>query len=290
MNARNARNARKDSFGFSILVLLSSVAWGQPGVVDLFADTGRPVARAVEILESRYPGVVITYEDPPYTYPGDSEDVTEQVRKDLREHAPGEAPRVLVPTSSPFTFSHRVAPDTEEPVDWIEALNAMTDAYEVGAAGGRFSVRRTDNGSFHVVPVEVRDENGLWTTQAPVLDALITLSEPEERGIELLRSIVGAVGEATGEQVVVGTIPLTLFGNYRGTLVARSEPARNVLLRLFAEVTKGTTGRLSWRLLYGPDVKYYALNIHSTNAIEPIYDSIPPVTPSDDDRSPFDVE
>src|SRR5262245_54420252 len=51
-------------------------------VVKLSVDDPRPVAKALERLEDKY-GWRITYEDPRYAYPGDIEDVTTKVRKDL---------------------------------------------------------------------------------------------------------------------------------------------------------------------------------------------------------------
>jgi hypothetical protein len=69
----------------------------------LSVDNGRPLAEAILILETRL-RTVINYEDPPYVYRGDMDDVTESVRRDLDKFAPRKAPRVFVPKGGKLEF------------------------------------------------------------------------------------------------------------------------------------------------------------------------------------------
>ena len=59
------------------LALVFSIAGAETRTATV--QDGRPVAKALESLESFY-GVPITYEDPPYVNPGEIADVTAQVR------------------------------------------------------------------------------------------------------------------------------------------------------------------------------------------------------------------
>lgn len=245
------------------LGFVSPIAIGQITRTEITADTGRPVAEAIQLLQSRHPGVVITYEDPRYSFANDLEDVTQQVRRDLHLFPSGRAPKVIVPAGSPLQFDYVVSAETGDPLDWKDSLDRIVATFQAGGYGGRFGVVQVAD-TYHVVPVEVRNANGEWVAQQSVLDAAITLNQKDVSGFELLSAITDDVIRLTGERVTIGTIPPNLFGNYRGSLEADNEPARRVLLRLLADVMEGTTSRLTWQIFYGPDVKYYALNIHAS--------------------------
>jgi len=122
-------------------------------------------------------------------------------------------------------------------------------------SGGRFRVQR-DASAIHVIPTQIRNATGEWTPVQSVLDAPISLQK-EGNGVELLDAITEAIGKVTGQRVLVGTIPVSLFMHYHGVLNA-SGSARDALLQLF----ESTGAKMSWNLLYGPDLKAYALNIN----------------------------
>jgi hypothetical protein len=237
------------------VVVLNVYAQEQQDRRDLHVDDARPVARAIEMLTSRHPGVVVTYEDPRYSYIGDMRDVTSEVRT---QPSRGVARRVLVPFGGSIDLSYHVHSETDAPVDWEATLQAVLESHAVLASGGRFRVEQAGS-IYHVVPTAVRDASGEWADQASVLDALITIPPQELGGIEILTVILEKVTEAAGVRVVMGTIPLNVLINYRGRIEVYAEPARGVL----AKALQGIDESLTWRLLYGPDVKYYALNLRS---------------------------
>lgn len=76
-------------------------------------------------------------------------------------------------------------------------------------------------------------------------------------GTELLKNICQALSVTTNYRVVVGSIPDELFDQHRTSLTASSEPARNVLERLFQEMKTP----LSWQPFYDPSAQWYGLNI-----------------------------
>lgn len=250
------------SFSVStVLFLLMASAQGQAERLHLSIDDPRPVAKAIELLMIEHPGFIATYEDPPYRYREDIRDVTAEVRRDIHLHPAGNVPRVIGPMGGSFDFSYSVRSETGEPADWMEVLQEVLTAHQVGARGGRFRVERSGD-VFHVVPTEVRDGSGVWVGQTSILDELITIPAQEGNGYEMLTAICKAVSDVTGIPVVVGTIPNNLFARHEGLLEADAEPAKEVLLRTLRSIHP----RLTWRLLYGPSRERYALNVRGTPA------------------------
>jgi hypothetical protein len=108
----------------------------------LSVEDGRPLAKAIEVLESRY-GWVITYEDPRYAYSGEIKDVTLSVRRDLDKYKPGEAPKVLVPKGGPLTFDYDVKSDTDLPSSRETVVRELLKAQAVSGKAGRFRLENT---------------------------------------------------------------------------------------------------------------------------------------------------
>lgn len=225
--------------------------------VDLYIDSGRPVAEAIESLAQRYP-TVITYEDPRYEYRDEIKDVTEAVRNPLNQRARTSGHRVLVPSGGSLQLSYDAFVDTGEPVDLVGTLQRILEANESRASGGRFRILESGK-VFHVVPMEIRDVNGVWVRQASVLDTRITLSAQNLQGDQMLNAIVDAITDSTGIEIGLGLDSINLYAKYQGRLEASNEIARDVLLRTLHSISD----RLTWRLLYGPDVKSYGLNVRA---------------------------
>lgn len=218
----------------------------------------RPVAKAIETLEARH-GWVITYEDPPYAHHGDVVDVTAEVRKDLHKFRPGEAPKVLIPKGGALAFEYDLAAASGHAADPAAVVRQLLDAYARGGGAGAF---RLEGGGqvVHVIPAAGRNGAGSVVAHDPVLDAPITLPAEERRGLQTLEAICAAVSQATGAQVIVGTVPVSVFARHRDQHGASGERARDVLLRTLGGVKGG--GKLSWQLFYDPGMKTYVLNIH----------------------------
>jgi hypothetical protein len=87
----------------------------------------------------------------------------------------------------------------------------------------------------------------------------VTLENRERSVFELVEAVVSQVRRATGIAVGLGTVPVNLLVRTQAILGAKSEPARDVLIRAF-----GATGQtLSWHLLCDPGAtKMCALNVH----------------------------
>jgi hypothetical protein len=236
--------------------------------VKLSVKDGRPVAAAVQELISRY-GYVITYEDPRYVFSGDLQDVTTQVRRDLDQFPPGQAPKVIVPADASLTI-HVPSSSTISSKDMAIVLEQLMKAQSISGRGGHFRVERHGE-IFHVLPTEVRDRKGIWAPQASIFDVPISLPMKGRNKDDMLETICEAVSAAAHVKVgfggPVGGISSPSHPQpYR--LGAYNERARNVLMRAFGLLNDPKAGtwfpqQLTWLLFYDFSDKAYSLNIQS---------------------------
>lgn len=230
--------------------------------INLSIEDPRPVAKAVEILEARC-GCIITYEDTQYLHPSEIADVTLQVRKDLDKFPPGQAPKVLIPKPSALALQYdEVA--LKDPGGVAGVVNQLLEAHSARGNAGRFRLE-TDGQTIHVIPTASKNKDGAMIPQASVLDTVIFLPAEERTGMETLEAICRAVSQATNIHVGVGTIPLNLFLRDRYRQEVNSGKARDVLIDLLK--TLQGPNQLSWRLLYDPGDKTFALNIHGVRRL-----------------------
>jgi hypothetical protein len=245
---------------FVILIVSTFLARGREvqgdKTVRVSVEDPRPVAKAITTLEATQ-GWIITYEDPPYAYTGDIEDVTEKVRKDLDKFRPGEAPRVLIPRGGTLSFEYD-AGQTNFPPDPAPIVQRLLAAYAASGGAGEFRIEQVDK-IIHVIPSSIRDRSGRLTQLKSVLDAVIALPAKERTGLQTLEAVCAAISRTVHVRVVVGTVPVELFLRHKDQQRLTGRNARQLLVQLLQSVSNGA--HLSWQLLYGPDVKMYALNI-----------------------------
>lgn len=228
----------------------------------LSAQDPRPLARAVEMLQEKS-GVPVTYEDPLYVHGSEVADVTAAVRRDAANFRAGKAPKVLIPKGGALAVDYDVIPGTDRPADPEAVVRQLVQAHNGGGNAGRFRVERS--GKFiHVIPSEFRNAAGDLAPQPSALDAVISLPEEERSGLQTLKAICDAVGGVTQTKVVPGTIPLNLFMQHHDRRRAVNQKARDVLVALLESTKRGAD--LSWRLLYDPGMRTYALNIRAVPA------------------------
>jgi hypothetical protein len=220
------------------------------GVTTLSAESARPLATAIQLLVDR-DGALITYEDPPYTFKDDLQDVTRDVAKGWAKYVPG---TVIVPMGGKLAVN--VAS-----TDVALVLEQLVQTQSESGTGGRFRVEQTGD-AFHVVPTQVRDHNGNWALSASILDIPISIPTQDRAAQEILDEICKAVSAAAHVRLWIG---MGLGGGLMSTagppqyrLGADYEPARSVLMRALAAVAVDR-GKLTWVLFYGDDS--YALSI-----------------------------
>ena len=128
--------------------------------LSVVVDDSRPVASAIEQLQSRH-GWVITYEDPPYRYYEDLADVTKSVRTDYRP----DSPKAVVPRGGRLSVQY--IDDKTQSANASAAVSALIATHRSLGVGGQFRLRR--NGPvIHVVPSAVRGKTGALEQVVPV--------------------------------------------------------------------------------------------------------------------------
>jgi hypothetical protein len=143
-----------------------------------------------------------------------------------------------------------------EPASVIQKL-IDADARAQGAPG--FGVE-VDGEFVHVFPRKVRDTTGRWTDVSSVLSTRISLDEKDRTLDETLRAITGAILQQRGVTIRLMSGPMRLMLRHRVTLGGTDVSARELLARALL-----STGlKLTWRILYSPGQRLYALNILSS--------------------------
>jgi hypothetical protein len=226
----------------------SSGASQDDQTVTISVNNGRPLASAVEEIEKRS-GRVITYEDPFYLFPADTEDVTLAVRRDGRTE-----PRVLVPRGGPFFFRYPASA-----LDPSAALGKLIEEYNRSGYPGLFRLIRTGD-VYHIVPSERRNRAGAFEPQASLLDTNISISVASRSALEMVKAITDAVSSQVAAKIGVGTVPLNAMLRTHLNGGATAETARTVLSRTLDAIHP----RLSWQLFCDPGpTPTCALNVHA---------------------------
>jgi len=230
------------------LATVASVAAQQASA--LRVDDPRPLAAMVRMLEQRH-GWIVTYEDPPYLFAGDWQDVTGAVRRDGKFEN-----RVLIPAGGPFTFEYagRGASDS------AAMLTALLSAYHASGYPGEFRLVRTEReGVFHIRPARSRTADGTLSRRQSLLEVDVQFAGENRNGLAALQDILAFVGKARKVRLILGTVPVRLLAQATISPPRRSEQAAEAILRIL----EATGHTLSWQLFCDPGVSgVCALNIH----------------------------
>lgn len=218
----------------------------------LSVNDSRPVASAIESLEKRF-GRVITYEDPPFVHPDDILDVTNSVRRDLDQYAPGKAPKVLVPRGGELSFEYGENDSVE-----VVLSHVLSESERVSPST-TFRVEEA-NGLIHVVPQSVKDVNGETLPIRSLLDTTIQIPAEERTGMQMLEAWQDAVSTNSKQRIIIGMVPINILVRYKDNRGFSSQNARDVLTEIL--LRSGKKMKLSWRLFYEPGLQQYAINIH----------------------------
>jgi hypothetical protein len=253
----------------------ASIALALPGItlkaeqavietMRISVDEGRPLAKAVQILELKS-GTPISYEDPPWIY---SDDVvraadTPEGAEILKTHPNFSA---IVPIGGRLDVSLPVDQITGRltlsPADSLQRL--LKDHIDRNNPG-TFRIETLERG-FVVVPVSARDTMGQIVPVRSPLDFPIFFSETERTGVETLQTLLDTASKSSGYRVAIGAIPNHLM-NTRATFGARGETGRDLLIKFNKTHqwsdprNRGIIPQMPWRLLFDPKEKTYYLNL-----------------------------
>lgn len=249
-----------------VTALLGSVAFARLFAADiggaerqLSVSDPRPVAKAIEVLSQRH-GIAVTYEDPPYAFDGDLQDVTAAVARSPLQ--PGH--RVLVPRGGAIQLSYSLSPSTGK-IENPDAVIRKVLATHLANGGSQFDLIRQDD-VFHVVPARVKNSAGVLAPTHSVLATRITLLVQPRSGAQMVDAICNAVSTAK-VRVVVGMAPESALASEQVVEGGTNEPARDILSRSLTQVSKEAERRMGaerqyvWQLLFDPSSKMYFLNL-----------------------------
>jgi hypothetical protein len=231
----------------------------------------RPLAAAVLKVE-QLSGLAVNYEDVPYLFSGDVQDITDQITTPTQKAQGIAGVRVLVPRGGMLSVPILVSSSTRLLADAPSVLNALNAILAVHNASvsspGQFRLTN-NNGVFYVEPTIGHSTTGTSVQVTPVLSTQVTIPLQQINGIEALKLILDQVSKATGvPRIKLGSIPAFTFIRDKIKFSATAEPANQVLSRLFASLySEGSAApvdsqTMSYRLLYEPKEQDYAINIH----------------------------
>jgi len=247
----------------SLLLLTSSISFAQGSVISV--NEPRPLAKAAELLERKY-GVRIAYEDATYAYGGDLVDKTDQKYKQTHPSA-----KVLIPKTGALTIVLPVGLAASEGLgataNPAPTIQTAIETHMANGYPGEFKLISTVNGdAFDIVPTGVRSAAGVVVADRSPLETLISFPNIQRNAMDTLKLICNNVSIATGKTITLGMLPKDL-SQQQIQMGTNAEPARDVLARLFDGRTWADSHniakipKLSWALLYGPDLEIYGLNV-----------------------------
>ncbi|MFN2406266.1 MAG: hypothetical protein ABR594_09430 [Pyrinomonadaceae bacterium] len=179
--------------------------------------------------------------------------MTESVRRDLHEYAPGKAPRVIVPRGGELSFEY----SRNDPIELVLVYLLIEGEHVTPSAA--FRTEET-NGIIHVIPRSVKGLTGETMPVRPILDTPVQLAAQERSGMQLLEAWGDAVSANAKKRIVIGSGPVGTLINYKDDEGISSQNARDALTEILTRIAKGK--KLSWQLLYNPGQQFYVLNIH----------------------------
>jgi hypothetical protein len=232
--------------------LVATVSFGHQAET-ITVDDPRALAKALDIVEGRY-GWIVTYEDPRYVRDADVVDVTKQAR---RSPDPSKGP-ILIPRGGSLTLNFARPPADSSTDQVANLLSSLVMQFEGFGLPGKFTIATTE-GIFHVTPTSISGTDGRPVAQRSILDAVVSLPAQKERtAYSALQVVLGLVGQATGQQVWPGTVPINLLAQSKMEAALEKVTARQMMIRILESTGRG----LSWRLFYDPGLKLYVFNVH----------------------------
>jgi hypothetical protein len=228
---------------------------------ELSVSDGRPVAKAIEVISQRH-GIAITYEDPPYAFEGDLQDVTAAVARSPVK--PGH--RVLVPRGGAIQLTYSFSTSTGKLENPDALIRKILDTH-LANGGSQFDLIQQDD-VFHVVPAMVKNSAGTLAATHSILETRITLPVQPRTGTQIVDAICNAVSTAK-VRVVVGMAPESALASEQVVEGGTNEPARDILSRSLKQLSKEAGRRMGereerqyvWRLFFDPSSKMYLLNL-----------------------------
>jgi hypothetical protein len=235
-------------------ILVGSVVAAQSArSLDVAVNDARPLSAALLELEKRL-SWVLTYEDPQWTFSGDVQDRSARTGKTY------DKPQ-MIPRGGALSFSIPPAARSATREGRAELVQALLQAYHLTPDHhGEFRMIETED-AIHVVPAHAKNAQGKLEARTSLLDTPIRLVPGTRSALDLTSELAEAVSAGTGKKVSVFFVPTNLFFRTKVTVDDSNED--NSARAALSRILKATGRKLSWRLVYLPDVHQgYALSVH----------------------------
>ncbi|HEY6770658.1 MAG TPA: hypothetical protein VI386_38430 [Candidatus Sulfotelmatobacter sp.] len=248
------------------LCLLSGLISAQAAVRPRFFDRARiqhsdsgvtitafesiPLLQAISAVRLEY-GWQVNWEEAPCFSHFDLVDDTNSKWRAAHPDAKG----VTRPAGGMFraTFPE---PKQSDPSAKRAVLAKLIEEYNATDNPGKYALRIDSDGQLTVVGTEVRDEIGTLQEIRPLLDTPLTLAKAPRTVYETVKSILGALQSATGQEVLFAAASSSLFRTTQAMIGGERVPARELLKQAFAV----TNRPIQYDLGFNPDVPVYILS------------------------------
>jgi hypothetical protein len=220
---------------------ISSQVWAQSSIN---IDDHRPLRQAVETLEGLF-SYPINYEDPPYLFKEDIEDVSTSAQR-----AENKEFRLMVPRRHQLSFVIPQGTDYSDISSLEKILIDLIEKYNTQNAAGKF--RLVSNGtSFTVEPTSTRNNTGDNMLVESPMTTLLTHSENKVSLFKIMTIYISLIKNQNGVDIAPGVIPLGPWGEFSIDL-NRAE-IRNIFTQINNQLRESV---MSYELLYDPKLGY----------------------------------
>jgi len=136
--------------------------------------------------------------------------------------------------------------------DISAALSAAISQHIAKGLPGLYTFHEIDNAIF-IDPTQVLDSDGVMASSPSILGTPLIIPFKERTEFETLETVLAEVARQAGVRIGAGMGPWGWLTESKLMFGASGEPARSVILRLFA----ASNLKRSYRLFYDPGLKLY---------------------------------
>lgn len=196
-------------------------------------DAGRPLAKAVSLLQRRFLSP-IGFEEVPF-----------ENEREVKSAA--------VASSGKPTTAFSVTLGESDSTPYFATLTTL-QAYRNSGLPGAYAVVFHDDW-ISVLPAQVTGADGKTRDVSPVMTQRVTIPMAERKGIDTLQLLADGLSRASGKRVLILNTPF--WPTDRIALGADNESAESIVQRIGKLMNRA----LSYQCLYDPPSKTYYLNI-----------------------------
>jgi len=220
--------------------------------VTVTANAPLPLFQAISAIREAY-GWQVSWEQAAGYSPFDVVDDTGPRWRASHPNAKG----VTRPAGGLFTSTWPEVRDLSVTSLKADVLAKLIQDYNSTDNPGRHTLRTDPDGQLAVVGTQVKDENGAFRQTTPLLDTPLSVEMQKRTVYDTVRTVLAALSAATGNRIIIMSVPTNLFRATEVEVGGNRVPARELLM----EALSGTHRPLQYDFGYDPDAPVYILNV-----------------------------